>query len=1445
MYYKDAPFNNLAKFLNLGELESIQDAYIKNSEIKSSKENKSLEFTIVFTRIPLASDFFKLYNAINNYSAIKLIASYEINSFYIEHSEISFYIQKSIENEPKYLEIYDLMLVINGLYFNNVKKCWVFRHNNKEIDQDLVNQALEHITKQMNYFGFRNFTIDSEYQEPVKVSQNFEVDYSHFKKQLSMAVNNDFKSKVNNIRGKTFNRGGKNYNVNTIQEINNLDNLIGRYFTNFKGMVYRKEIIDRKDYFLYKYSVTDFKDAIRITMFTKEKLANEDDININEFGDFYGEVSIGTDFQKIVKIDKMYKTDSMFEARHDDAEVKRIELNAKSKMNTMDGLLDPADIINIAKQFNQPAVALLDSNSVQGFPEFFFSAKKANIKPIYGVSFDVIHNDNQVILNDDWQDITLTKAEYAVFDIETTGLSPRFSEIIEFGASIIKNGQIVENHQFFIKASSPLSSFTTNLTNITDKMLDEQGLEVDEALDKIYAILNNRIAVAHNANFDMNFVIQKFIQANKPLPKTTYLDSLAISRLLFENKAKHTLGEFCKNLEVAYDSLVAHRADYDAEVLAKAFLNAIRMLESDKILTLEQLSKLMTENYYQKIRSSQISILALNQLGLKELFKYVSLTLTKRFYKSPKMFYEDIHKTDNVLIGSGGLKGPLIDALLFSSDLEIDKLIDQFDYIEVPHPQALAHWISNDDFSLEQIQELLKTLIIKAKKKNKIVVAIGDVRYENKVDQIFFKSLVYSKGIGNTSHFLFNYSKAASHSLKLPHLHYLTTNEMKEQFAFLNDLDLINEIVVNNPKKIADLVDDNIEIIKKDLYTPKFDNSKEKLYDLVYKNAHKIYGEKLPEIVEERIKKEITPIIKYGFDVIYWISHKLVKKSIDNGYLVGSRGSVGSSLVATLSGITEINPLPPHYICSKCKYFELYDGDDISSGFDLNDLNCPNCDIKMIKDGQNIPFETFLGFNADKVPDIDLNFSGDYQSEIHDEVKRLFGEDHTLRAGTISTIKSKTSYGYVKKASEDYNFGYSPSFVDFISTKLEGVKRTTGQHPGGIIIIPKEFESEDFTPINYPADDISLDWKTTHFAFSSIHDNVLKLDILGHVDPTAIRMLEKLTGLDVKKDVPKKDVKVMSLFSSTNVLGITPEQIGGEITGALGIPEFGTGFVRRMLHEAQPKSFADLISLSGLSHGEDVWTNNAQELINKHNMTLKDVISCRDDIMVYLIHKGVDPLFSFKIMEQVRKGKGLSKEEEKQLLDSNIPSWYINSMKKIKYMFPKAHATAYVLMAWRIAWFKLYYPLEYYATYLTTRVDEFDVEILMNDIGCKKINSKLVELNTISDKKAKDSALIQTLEIARELYARGFSISNINLGKSLAKEWVIDYEFKSLIPPFSAIKGLGEAVANKIVASRDERAYMSQSDFQKRSGVNVTLFKVIKELGIIDHLNETDQMTLF
>ncbi|UUD36203.1 PolC-type DNA polymerase III [Mycoplasmopsis citelli] len=1447
-FYSDISFNNFAKYSKLGELESIQDAYIANNQIIFSDDQKSAYLTICFKTIPSVSDFSLLKHKIEDFKDLTLHVNFSVDDYYPEDLKIKDYVFYFLLHEPKFAQIAQNYQNQSILILNHQTRKWVFTHTDPEMETTF-NEIIDYLKEKFNNLNLNKIDFEIELKKiEIKkeiVPESFILEQEKKLLQSSNSNNDSFNKSIYNAKKNKYNSNKSNYQQLNIKDVHSLIEVPQDYNVAIKGQIYKSDFIDRKNFFIYKYWISDLKDAIEVSYFQKEKLSDDGIFSVNDWVEVYGSLSESFDkTQKIIKAKQIVKTESSLEAKVDNEPVKRIELNAKTKMNTMDGIMSPSQVIEIAKNFGHKAVGIFDLNGVQAFPEFYQAAKKAKIKPIYGAAFNVIHKNNKVFLND-FEDLNLDDIEYVSFDLETTNLSARFGEIIEFGGVIIKNKTIIDEFQFFLKASVPISSFTTSLTSITNKMLEDEGLSQIEGLNRIYEILNNRYAVAHNCNFDMGFIQQKFIEYNIPIPNTTFIDALAISRLLFPWKRRHTLGAFSSYLSIDYDESEAHRADYDARVLANTWIAAIETLKKSNIFTCKELSNFLTDGFYSNVRPDEISIMVLNQEGLRELFKFVTLALTKRYFGRAKLFYDDLIKSKNLLFGSGGIRSPLIDAYLFGSEFQQKELLNLFDYIEVPHPKAFLNQVSKNELTILQVQEALKKLIKDATNLEKTVVAISDARYESEQDQIFYKSLVYSMGIGGAPHFLFNKSKAESGTLTVPQLHFLTTREMLDEFAFLEDLKLIKDIVINNPKKIEQMVDDNIEVIKKDLYTPKFDNSNQKLYDLVYKTAREKYGENLPKIIEERLEKEITPIIKYGYDVIYWISNRLIQKCEDMGSIAGSRGSVGSSLVATMAGITEVNPLPPHYICEKCKYFELVENNQITSGYDLDDKNCPKCGTLLDKDGHSIPFETFLGFNADKVPDIDLNFSGDYQAEIHNEVKRIFGESNTLRAGTISTIKEKTAFGYIKKIEEEYKFGYSRNFIDFLSSKIIGVKRTTGQHPGGIIIIPKEFQVEDFTPTNYPADDITIDWKTTHFDFHAIHDNVLKLDILGHRDPTAILMLQRITNINFQKDIPKKDPRVMSLFTSTKELNISPSQIGGEETGAIGLPEFGTNFVRRMLKEAKPTSFADLISVSGLSHGTDVWANNAQSLIKNKDFSLRDVICCRDDILYYLKSKGVDALYSFKIMEKVRKGKGLTDEEVAELQKNNIPDWYIESMQKIKYMFPKAHAAAYVLMAWRIAWFKLYYPLEYYATFLTIRVDEFDIETIVNDHGAIKTNNKINEINKLPNKSVLDDALLTTLESVRELYARGFSIDNINLEKSLEKEWVIDKKENKLIPPFSSVKGLGESVAKRIIQARNEREFLSKEDFAKRTSINKTLLDTLNNLGVLSNLDDTDQMKLF
>ncbi len=1191
---------------------------------------------------------------------------------------------------------------------------------------------------------------------------------------------------------------------------------------------------------IFSISVTDYTDAIYAKSFMKMDNPNEELLSYKP-GDL---VTIKGKYEHdpylkeaVIAVSKISRRKAFKEVREDKAKVKRVELSVRTRMSAMDGILSADELVANAEKWGHTAVAIVDTDSIQSFPDFYHATKGTTVKPIYGASLGVISENARAIYNP--SDKTLVSDEYVIFDIETTGLSPILEEVIEFGAIKMRNGSIVEKKQFFIKPTNPVSEFTTSLTGITNDDVKD-AVDQKEGAKLMADYLRGHTLVAHNANFDISFVNEKLSKFGFETLSDPVIDSMVVARMIHPEAKRFRLGNVATRLSVGYDSTTAHRADYDAEVLARIWVKALSLLEAMGIKTQTQLFEFKSEDLKAKAFSNQVTLLAKNQEGLKELFKLTSAALTTNYARGTKLIMEELANRKNVLLGSGGLKSRLVDRMFYGSKEQVIKEISLYDYIEIQPIQNYLHMI-NRGTKQEDIEEMIRFVVEESKKQNILVVATGDVRYLNPSDKAYHKVYIAAKGLGGARHYLYRFNEE---NAVYPDQHLLTTEEAIQAFAFLGDVKLVEEVVIENTNKIADMIEDS-KVIKDKLYTPKFGDSDKELTDLVYKTAKEIYGDVLPEHIEKRIKRELEPIIKYGFAVIYWISHLLVKKSLDDGYLVGSRGSVGSSLVATLSKITEVNPLEPHYICEKCKHFEIFLDSELNSGFDLPAKKCPNCEIDLHRDGQNIPFETFLGFDADKVPDIDLNFSGDYQPIIHNEVKVLFGEKHAFRAGTISTVAEKTAYGYVKGWSEEEEITLSRPFTEYLAKGVRGTKRTSGQHPGGIIVIPSEFDVEDFTPINYPANDVNADWRTTHFDFHSIHDNVLKLDLLGHDDPTALRLLEKLTG-KTATDVPMMDEKIISLFSSPEALGIKPEDIMGESTGAMGIPEFGTEFVRGMLKNANVNSFGDLVSVSGLSHGTDVWATNAEILVRNEGKTLSEVISCRDNIMIDLLAKGVDPLKSFQIMESVRKGKGLTEEWKVLLKEHEVEDWYIDSLLKIKYMFPKAHAVAYVTMAWRVAWYKLYFPIEYYATYFTTRADNFDIKTI--------IKGKAMIEATVKDWKSRKYArgedkltnrevgLIPVLEIANEALARGIKIGNIDMSYSLANEWVI--KDNTLIPPFSVIEGLGDAVAFSIVEARNEKEFVSKEDIKKRTSLNKTSIAKFDELGILDSFSESNQIAL-
>lgn len=1101
--------------------------------------------------------------------------------------------------------------------------------------------------------------------------------------------------------------------------------------------------------------------------------------------------------------------------RKDTYPQKRVELHLHSKLSSMEGLLDIDEIVNTAKKWGHKAIAITDVGVVQSIPEFYDKAVAKGIKPIFGMeAFVVDEFINIVTLLK--EDKNIEEAEYVVFDLETTGLEPALNEIIEIGAVKLKDMKIVSKFHSLVKPKKPVSQFTTNLTGITNEMLEKEN-PIEVVLPEFLSFIENTILVAHNAEFDYRFLREWVSKVYNEHFEQTYIDTLALSKSLLNLKG-YSLDKVVDELNLG--NFEHHRAHEDANVTALVFIKLIEMAKSKNIKMLSELEKLKKYIDYRRIRPTQMTILVKNKVGLKNLYKLISNSHVKYFYRVPRILKSELSKMrEGLLVGSNGEEGDIIDAYLRgASHEEIIEIAKFYDYLEIMPINSLE---ISSKISNKEIIKIYKSIYNLGKELNMPVVMVSNAHYLDKEDVVFLNTLKFAE------------KRKPTNSLK-----YLrTTDEMiEEAMKIFDDKEIAENVVINNTNNIADQID-IIQPLSKKLNPPTIENAEEEVKETALKMAYEMYGNPLPKIVEERLNKELNSIIKHGYAVLYLIAQRIVNKSIEDGYLVGSRGSVGSSFVATLLGITEINPLPPHYVCPNCKKSEFIEKGNYGSGYDLPRKKCDVCGTEMMKNGQNIPFETFMGFEGDKIPDIDLNFSGDYQSKAHKYIEQMFGEDHVFRAGTISTIAERTAYEFSRKYCENVGI-LKNSEIQRIASSITGVKRTTGQHPGGLMIVPKELEIYDFTPIQFPANDSKSGVQTTHFDYHVIHDDLVKLDALGHDDPTFLKMLKDLTGIDPMK-IPMDDKKTLSIFSSTKELNIDLKNELGTTVGTLGIPEFGTTFVRRMLEDTRPKSFAELVRISGLSHGTDVWSGIAKTWIDTKEATLEEVISCRDDIMNYLLLKGAPPKEAFSIMEKVRKGKGINESEEELMRNLGVPEWFITSCKKIKYLFPKAHAAAYVSMAFRIAWYKVYYPLAFYATYFTIKGDEFNLKVIFS--GKEAIKKRIYELR-MSDLDVKKKSEMTNLELVLEMMLRGFSFKMVDLYKSESKEFLI--VDNSLLVPFTKIPNLGEKAAEKIIRSRSEE-FKSIEDFVSKTGCNKTNVQTLKELGVLRDLPETNQISLF
>ena len=1148
--------------------------------------------------------------------------------------------------------------------------------------------------------------------------------------------------------------------------------------------------------------------------------------------------------------------------RTDNAPEKRVELHLHTKMSQMDGVSSIDEFCKVAKNMGHKAIAITDHGVVQGFPEAQKAAKANKIKMIYGAELYVVEDEFTAVFHPNEQ--KLSDATYCVLDFESTGLSTRYDKIIEFGAVKVKNGIILDRIDILVNPGEKLDKDIVKITGITDAMLRNQPT-IDKAIDQIMEFIGDSIIVSHNLEFDYGLLRTALFETRGVELVNPGIDTLSLSRYLNPEFLAHRLGNLCRRNDVYYDKDAAHRADYDAEVLAKCWVAMIFTLNNRGFTTVDSICKLEKETEHIKHSyEMHTTVLAKNRKGLKALYKLISLSHIQYLGRYPCVPRKKlIELREDLLIGSSCFSGEVFDKASRLSEKELDEVVKFYDYIEIQPYENYSMFIDIGNATVSGKSKLDRTLndiICAATKANKLIVATGDVHYCNPEDQKFRDIYVYSAGVGKTSHPYYVFGDRREYAenpiperrqfFNNPQQHYRSTEEMLESFKRYGD-EIAYEWVVTNSNKIADMCEEIIPIPEK-LFTPKIENSENLLRELCYSNARKLYGDVLPEYIEKRLERELNGIIDNGYSVIYYIAHLIIKKTHEDGYIVGSRGSVGSSFVATMANITEVNPLPPHYRCPKCRHFELNEDSNYRSGYDLPVRKCPICGEDMIGDGQNIPFETFLGFNADKVPDIDLNFPPDYQAKAHDYTKVLLGEKNVYRAGTIGTVAEKTAFGYCRKFFEK-RYNLDPNYVpkaqiSYLVSGCKDVKRTTGQHPGGIVVIPGDFDVYDFTPIQYPADDMDASWMTTHLDFHAIHDTVLKLDLLGHVDPQALKFMCDQLGVNYL-NIPLSDQKVISLFSKPDALNLQNNYLKLK-NGALAIPEFGTDFVRGLLDQTKPKSFADLLIISGLSHGTNVWRNNADELIESGTTDLRGVIGCRDDIMTYLISMGVEPLKAFTLMEKIRKGKGLAEQEEDMLRSCNVPEYYIQSCNKIAYLFPKAHATAYVTMAIRVGWFKVHHPLIFYAGFFSVRCDKYEWAPMI--AGPEAIIKRLKELEVLkrehpNDYSKKYEEIEKTLTVALEMYDRGIKFSNIDLYKSDDKNFIVDEENNALIPPFKVIDGLGEAAAENIVKSRVGGKFTSIEDFEKRSKINQTLLEVFKDLGVLDGLNAKDieQISLF
>ncbi|MDY2971018.1 MAG: PolC-type DNA polymerase III [Butyricicoccus pullicaecorum] len=1192
-----------------------------------------------------------------------------------------------------------------------------------------------------------------------------------------------------------------------------------------------------KEWVKIAFDITDNTNSIRVSKFMAKDQAGDivSAIKTGMHLIVQGKISFDS-YEKESILEPTAIVKSKKKIRMDNAPEKRVELHLHTNMSAMDGVSDTKDLINRCKAWGWPAMAITDHGCAQAFPLALHvvDGKEADYpKILYGVEAYYVNDAAAVSVVRGDLDGSLD-GDFIVFDLETTGLKPATEEITEIAAVLVREGEIKDSFQTYVNPHKPIPPEITELTGISDETVADAP-DLPEALDKFFAFMGDRVLVAHNAGFDLSFLKA----ACKKLDierEFTYIDTLEMSRIMLPHLSRFKLNILAKELQVG--PFEHHRASEDAAVLGRIWVKLLDKLKHEQHASkISDINPLLAglrakEGGLKNLPRHHFIILVQNQVGLKNLYKLISYSFLDHFYRRPLMPRSELIKhREGLIFGSACEAGELFHAVVEGKPFEeLKRIADFYDYLEIQpidnNRFMIAKGIAEDE---ETLRDYNRTILKLADALGKPCCATGDVHFLDPEDEAYRRILMAGQGFPDADN-------------QAP-LYLKTTEEMLKEFAYLGE-DRAYEVVITNPNKIADMLDP-IRPIPRENYPPKIEGSAEELETMCREKAKRMYGDPLPEIVQARLDRELKSIIGNGYDVMYMIAQKLVSKSLQDGYLVGSRGSVGSSLVAFMSDITEVNSLAPHYLCPECKYFELHENEGVGCGVCLPDKVCPRCGTPLKKEGFSVPFETFLGFNGDKVPDIDLNFSGEYQPRIHKYTGELFGHDHVFRAGTIATVAEKTAYGYVKKYMEERGIECSRAEENRLAAGCTGIRRTTGQHPGGIVVVPKEVEIYDFCPVQHPADDPTSDIITTHFEYHSIDANLLKLDELGHDDPTIIKHLEDLTGVNAQ-EIPLDDPDVMSLFTSNRALHYVddaPDPILGDL-GCLAVPEFGTKFVRGMVKDTKPTTFDDLLCISGLSHGTDVWLGNAADLVAS-GIPLNECICCRDDIMNYLIGKGVEPKLAFQTMESVRKGKGLKPEMEEAMKANNVPDWYIDSCKKIKYMFPKAHAVAYVMMAFRIAWFKVHKPLAFYSAYFSVRAKGFDASCMIKgDAVCldkiRELHRKDVD-KTIS---AAEKDTQTTLEVCHEFYKRGFIFEPMDVYKSDATKFIVTE--KGLIPPFTSMPGIGEQAALNIVEERKKGRFLSAEELSVRCPkVSKSVIELLGEIGALGSMPRSTQISLF